>query len=209
MGRAKNTLNRSEVSSTPIKLSYSVTYESSSLTNYGITVKSGSNVPYSVNMSPGEMEVMNNYRTIRQLYYQQSITGSIGSASFWDPVWQSTAASGTSDATYYNFPTQLTGSILIFAIPSSQFGEQISRKSFIISSSGVGSQYMIMDDGNGNLVDSLQGNVKVGNLFYAQGIAVITNQEYATPPTVITELTTEAAVELSTEAGDIIAAYIT
>lgn len=176
MGRAKNTLNRSEVSSTPIKLNYSVTYESSSLGDYGITVKSGSNIPYSVNMSQNDMVTMNNYRVVRQLYYQQSITGSLGSASFWDPVWQSTAASGTQDTTQYNFPTGFNKNVLIFTLPSSQFGEQISRKSFIISSS----DYYLRDDGNGNIVDEKNSNLKVGNVFYAQGVAVITEEDYST-----------------------------
>ena len=204
MGRAKNTLKRSEVSSTPIKLRYSATYASNSLANYGITLISGSNTAYSVNMSSSQMQSMNNYRVIKQLYYQQAISSSLGSASYWDPVWQSTAASGTYDATYYSFPTQTTGSILVFAIPSTQFGEQISRKSFVIASSGVGSQYRIEDDGNGNLVDRLEGDIKVGNIFYAQGIAVITNSDYVTAPITVTELLTEAGDSLLTEAMDTI-----
>lgn len=206
MGRAKNTLKRSEVSSTPIKLRYAATYASNSLASNGITAISGSNIPYTVNMSSVSMQRMNNYRVVKQLYYQQAISSSIGSASFWDPIWQSTAASGTSDATYYNFPLAYTSSIIIFAIPSSQFGEQIAKKSFIVASSGAGSQYRIVDDGNGNLVDALAGNIKVGNLFYAQGVAVITNSDYTTAPTVITEILTEAGDNLITEAGDTLAA---
>jgi hypothetical protein len=196
MGRAKNTLKGSEVSSTPIKFRYAVTYASSSFSDYGITVNSGSNITYDVNMSPADMQSMNNYRVVRQLYYQQAISSSLNTASFWDPVWQSTAASGTYDATYYNFPTENTGSVLIFAIPSSQFGEQIGRKTFVISST---SQYRIEDDGNGNLVDRLNNDVKVGNLFYAQGIAVITNSDY-----VITtdNLSTQGDEPLITQASD-------
>jgi len=200
MGRAKNTLKDSEVSSTPIKLRYSATYVSNSLEDYGITVNTGVNVPYEVSMSPQQMEGMNNYRTVRQLYYQQAISSSIGSASFWDPMWQSTAASGTNDATYYNFPTQYSGSVLIFAIPSSQFGEQISRNSFILSASD--SSYYITDDGNGNLVDRINGSTRVGNLFYAQGIAVITNQDYIIDPITFDYLSTQANEELITQNSD-------
>ena len=174
MGRAKNTLKGSEVSSTPIKLRYSVTYASNSLEEHGIIYVSGSNIPYNVNMSPAEMESMNNYRLVRQLYYQQAITASMGSASFWDPAWQSTAASGTYDYTNYTFPTETTQSVVIFSIPSSQFGEQIGRKSFALSSS----QFYILDDGNGNIIDYKNSNAHVGNVFYAQGIVVITNQNY-------------------------------
>lgn len=202
MGRAKNTLKESEVSSTPIKLRYSVTYASNSLADYGITLSSGSNYTYNVTMSSDNMQKMNNYRVIRQLYYQQAISSSLNSASFWDPIWQSTAASGTQDATYYAFPTENTGSILVFAIPSSQFGEQISRTSFVLASTGVGSQYRIEDDGNGNLVDRLDNNKKVGNMFYAQGIAVITDSDYIIGPVVVDDLVSQANEPIVTQAFD-------
>jgi hypothetical protein len=175
MGRAKNTLKSQDVSSTPIKVQYSVTHPSSSLENYGITTNRGINIPYSVDLSNPSLERLVNYRTIRQLYYQQHL---IESASGWDPVWQSTAASGSFDNTIYNFPSETTASISILTIPSSQFGEQISKKSFLISSSAGSPQYSLIDDGNGNIVDQLSGSLHVGNIFYAQGVAVITNSNY-------------------------------
>ena len=178
MGRAKNTLNAADVSSTPIKVKYSAVYPSSSFSDYGITLRSGSNIPYNVTMSSAQMETMNNYRVIRQLYYQYYLTGSlIGSSSIWDPAWVSTAASGSGDETTYYFPTG-SQQILIFTIPSALFGEQVSRTTFAISASD--SSYFIVDDGDGNLVDTLSANSKVGNIFYAQGIAVITNSDYIT-----------------------------
>lgn len=176
MGRAKNSLTRESVSSVPVKLRYSVTYDSSSLSNYGINAITGSNIAYTADMSAADMEEMNRYRVARQLYYQQAISASIGSSSFWDPAWQSTAASGTQDATYHNFPTEPLGTVIIFAIPSSQFGENIGRKSFALSSSA----YYIADDGNGNMIDYKNSNTHVGNIFYAQGVAVITNLNYST-----------------------------
>lgn len=179
MGTAKNTLDLADVSSTPIKLQYSATYTSNSLASYGITSASVQNYAYTASMPSDRRDSMNKYRMIRQVYYQQYITGSIlGSASFWDPAWVSTAASGTYDATTYKFPTGSGQSIVIFAIPSSQFGEQISRNSFVIKSFGTPSLFNIIDDGNGNLVDTLSSNSHVGNVFYSQGIAVITNSDY-------------------------------
>lgn len=178
MGRAKNTLNAADVSSTPIKVKYSAVYPSSSFSDYGITLRSGSNIPYNVTMSSAQMETMNNYRVIRQLYYQYYLTGSlIGSSSIWDPAWVSTAASGSGDETTYYFPTGSSEQIFIFTIPSTQFGEQISRNTFNLKSVDFAS-YNIVDDGNGNLIDTYNNNEKVGNVFYAQGIAVITNQDY-------------------------------
>jgi len=193
MGRAKNTLNAADVSSTPIKVRYSVTYPSSSFSNYGITLRSGSNIPYSVAMSPAQIETMNNYRVIKQLYYQNYLTGSLlNTASAWDPDWVSTAASGSGDETIYYLPTGSSEEILIFTIPSTQFGEQISRNSFALSASDA--SYMIVDDGNGNLIDLLSSNSKVGNLFYAQGIGVITNQSYAFSNQYYLYLTSEITV---------------
>lgn len=203
MGRAKNTLNAADVSSTPIKVRFAASYASSSFGDYGITVSSGSNVPYSVNMTPTQMELMNNYRLVKQLYYQVYLTGSLaGSSSFYDPVWQSTAASGSGDETVYSFPTGSNEYVLIYAVPSSQFGEQFSRGTFNISSTGVGSQYRIVDDGNGNLLDELENNKKVGNVFYAQGIAVITDQDYIVGPPVIDFMSTQADDPMITQATD-------
>jgi len=124
---------------------------------------------------------MLNYRVIRQLYYQSAITGSLlDSASFWDPLWQSTAASGSLDDDYRYITTSslfASSSISFIAIPSIEFGQQISRNGFEIASTD-NTSYRIVDDGNGNLVDELNSSVKVGNIFYAQGIATFTNNDY-------------------------------
>ena len=203
MARAKNTIKNSEVSSTPIKLRYSVTYASNSLDEVGITANVAVNTPYNVTMSSGILDSMATYRTIRQVYYQQAISGSVlNSASFWDPSWVSTAASGTLDQTNYDFPIGDSGSVLIFAVPSSQFGEQISRKTFSISSVGFATQFNIVDDGNGNLIDTLNSNIHVGNLFYAQGIAVITNNDYVVPPAVIDNVASQLDEPLITQNND-------
>jgi hypothetical protein len=205
MGRAKNTIKQSDVSSAPIKVKYSVTYPSQSLGDYGITTNVAVNYPYDVNMTSTSLQSMAKYRLIRQLYYQQAITGSIGSSSFFLPAWQATAASGTFDDTDLTFPVTSGDSIGIIAIPSIQFGEQVSRNSFMIKSNGVGTPYTIVDDGNGNLIDTANQNTHVGNLFYAQGIAVVTNADYIeifTPVVEIYYLTSELDEPLETESGD-------
>ena len=205
MGRAKNTLNAADVSSTPIKFRYTATYSSASFLDYGITAASGSNIPYSVTMSSDQMDSMNKYRMIKQFYYQQAVSGSaLNSSSFWEPFWVSTAASGTLDSTDYTFPTASYDKIVIFAIPSNAFGEQVARKSFRLTTTGVGSQFDIVDDGNGNLFDSYAGsnNVHVGNIFYGQGIAVITNSDYIIPPAVIENMASQLDEPLITQADD-------
>lgn len=181
MSRAKNTIKQSDISSTPIKVKYSATYTSQSLLSYGITTNRGQNITPSASMFSTYKTRMVNYRTIRQLYYENYITGSeLNSASYWDPMWQSSASSGSFDDEYRYFPTSSlfgTSSISFIAIPTIQFGEQISRNGFILKSTD-NTTFNIVDDGNGNLIDTLNSSIHIGNLFYAQGIAVITNNDY-------------------------------
>lgn len=205
MGRAKNTIKQSEVSSTPIKVKYSVTYASQSLEDYGITTDVAVNYSYAVNMGSANLQSLAKYSTIKQLYYKQAITGSIGSSSFFFPAWQSTAASGTFDDTNLFFPTGSNDSIGVIAIPSIQFGEQVGRKTFLIKSTGVGTPYTIVDDGNGNLIDLANQSVHVGNLFYAQGVAVVTNSDYVqifAPIVEVFYLVSELDDPLETENGN-------
>jgi len=176
MSRSKNTIKKSDISSAPIKVKYSATYASQSLLDYGITTNRGTNI---VSPSPGLPFIKRNkYAVIKQLYYQNYITGSIiGSASYWDPSIQSTGASGSLDDDNRYFPSATGSNIGFFAIPSRQFGEQMSRRTVNIASTD-GTSYNIIDDGNGNIVDTFNNNVHVGNVLYAQGIITFTNEDY-------------------------------
>ncbi len=196
MSRSANSLRASDVITTPIKLKYSSSFESSSFAANGITVSKGVNgVVTSTGSIPQETL---NYYSIRHLYYSNYLTGSYPvSASSADNYLQSTAASGTLDADVRYFPTESGAEITIFSIPRNVFGQQVSRKSFILSSSF----FCIVDDGNGNLLDistgsigyivngyfdaenyfvteSATGGVHVGNIIYPQGMAIITEQSY-------------------------------
>ena len=170
MGISKNILDRSDISTQPIKLKYSASYASASFPVYGITVNRGANVSFNENTSSFTV-----YSMTKQLYYNEYITGSqLNSASYWNWSPQSTAASGTFDNDYRYFPTGSGDAITVLAIPRNVFGENISRKSLSIASSG----YRLIDDGNGNVIDIQNSGVHVGNILYAQGIVVITNQDY-------------------------------
>jgi len=183
MSRAKNTIKQSDISSTPIKVKYSATFTSQSLLSQGITTNRGQNIPPSASMFSLYKTRMVNYRVIKQLYYQNYITGStLNSCSFWDPMFQSSAASGSLDNTVFFYPTASglftnSSSISFIAIPTIQFGEKISRNSFRLRATNS-SSFDIIDDGNGNLIDSANSSASVGNLFYAQSIATITNNDY-------------------------------
>ena len=167
---SKNTLDRSDISTFPIKLKYSSSYASSSAINYGITVNRGINGSFNGN---GREFLV--YKLAQQLYYNSYVTGSLlNKKSAWNDNLQSTAASGTFDNDYRYFPTSSADQITILAIPPIIFSENISRKSLKIA----GSTYNLIDDGNGNIIDTNNSNVHVGNVLYAQGIVVITNQDY-------------------------------
>ena len=196
MGLSKNTLDRSDISTYPIKLKYSASYASSSAYSYGITLNRGINGSFNSN---GEDFLV--YKLAKQLYYNLYLTGSLNnSASYWNDNLQSTAASGTFDNDYRYFPNAADDQITLMAIPRNVFGENISRKSLRIS----GATYNLIDDGNGNIIDTNNSNTHVGNVLYSQGIVIITNLDYEyalidTPiPTTSTTSTTTTAAPTTT-----------
>jgi hypothetical protein len=143
--------------------------------NYGISAYNGTNTP--INADGNFTQAYLNYASARQMYYKSYITGSIlGSGSGWNDNLQSTAASGTFDNDFRSFPTTISSNITTLSIPMSAFGERIARQSFDIKFDNYG--YHLVDDGNGNIIDSNNSNVHVGNILYAQGMVVITNQTY-------------------------------
>ncbi len=70
-----------------------------------------------------------------------------------------------------------TGQRLVIYIPPNLYGEQVSRKTFVIRPI-IGNEYNIIDDGNGNLIDTENSNAHVGNIIYSQGVIIITNDFY-------------------------------
>lgn len=190
MSRSSNTLKTSDVTTVPIQVKYFASYNtvgSSPLwSDVGITYKSGLNYTgsYFYQIPAASTASFLNYKSVEQLYYQDYVSSSINlSASYADNWQQSTAASGTFDDDYRYFPTASNARVWIVSIPRSVYGQQIARKSFYMSGSTVDGiqvrDWQIIDDGNGNLVEVNSGTVinqRVGNIFYAQGMAVITSQ---------------------------------
>lgn len=170
MSRGQNTIKRSEVSTIPFLIKYSASLASNSFDENGITLNRGINTDYNTD----GIRFLN-YAMIKQMFYQEYITGSLlNSASLWNPNIQSTAASGTFDDDYRYFPTESEAKIAVLAIPRTVFGEQIARNSFRINSSA----FDLIDDGNGNVIDTYASNTHVGNILYNQGIVVLTNSDY-------------------------------
>jgi hypothetical protein len=95
-----------------------------------------------------------------------------------------------------NFPTGAMEGIRVLSINGDIFGNKVLPNNFVLSSSA----YYVIDDGYGNLYDIkvalgpyvissyIQPNyilsydpawaVHIGNIYYAQGLAIITNQDY-------------------------------
>lgn len=198
MSSAVKSLRASDISVLPYKVNKTFTFESSSLYSNDIIIykgyyDSGSSLE---NLYKEQLT----YFSIKQLYYGGTITGSIDnvSGSHYDNYQQSTAASGTFEYEAKNFPTTQRSEIRVVSIPQSLYGERLKPKHFILDSGD--SSYYIVDDGNGNLYDisslgspyivdgyiledyfinvNTQELPLVGNVFYAHGIAVITNQDY-------------------------------
>jgi len=190
MSRSSNTLKTSDVTTVPIQVKYFASYNtvgSSPLwSNVGITYKNGLNYTgsYFYQIPAASTTSFLNYKSVEQLYYQDYVSSSVNlSASYANNWQQSTAASGTFDDDHRYFPTASNASVWIVSIPRSVYGQQIARKSFYMSGSTLDGvqlrNWQIIDDGNGNLVEVNSGTVinqRVGNIFYAQGMAIITSQ---------------------------------
>lgn len=198
MSSAVKSLRASDISVLPYKVNKSFAFESSSLYENDIIVYKGY---YDSGSSLDNLlQEQLNYFSARQLYYSGFITSSISnsSGSYYYNFEQSTAASGTFEYEVRNFPTQQRSEIRIISIPQNLFGERLKPKHFILEDSG--NTYYIVDDGNGNLYDiinlglpyvvdgyvnedyfigvDLQSLPLVGNVFYAHGLAIITNPDY-------------------------------
>jgi hypothetical protein len=176
MNKSKNIIKVSEASTTPVKLKYSSSYGIDSFSTYGISTSRGTNGPITITGSVKQSTIK--YAAIKQLYYKNYLTGSLNfSSSGWDWNQQSTACSGSSDYENRYFPTQSDAVIGIISVPPKVFGEQISRNTLVLKPES-GTNYLITDDGNGNLIDR-KNSSHVGNVIYSQGVIVITNPDYS------------------------------
>jgi hypothetical protein len=69
-----------------------------------------------------------------------------------------------------SFPTGAMNSIKVVSINQDIYGNKVLPNTFVLTSSA----YRITDDGFGNLYN--YGTTHIGNIFYAHGLAIITNQ---------------------------------
>jgi hypothetical protein len=149
------------------------------------------------------------YTQINQLFYQ-SYTSSLDTSSLANSIYYESASEQRPTASYFiyndnskliqNFPTGSNAQIRVIAINQSLYSNKILPYSFQISSSN----YFISDDGYGNLYNladlpldpyidasyfnaeayfqnsALGEDIHIGNIYYAHGLAIITNPSYQT-----------------------------
>ena len=153
-----------------------------------LTIYKGTNVTgaFSADNDPvteGEYERLV-YAQMNQMFYQ-TYTASLNTSSLMFTLNNYQSASQQRPTSSYfiyndndnlivNFPTGAMEGIRVVAINQSVFGNKVLPGNFQLSSSA----YNIKDDAYGNLFDYSGSKTYVGNIYYAQGLAIITNQDY-------------------------------
>jgi len=117
-----------------------------------------------------------NFRSILHLYYSNFDTGSgmIETTGSYDNFIESSLFPGT--RTVRN-----SGEGMVYSIPQNLYGTHIEPGSLLISSSfysGYHTDLILTDDGEGNIIDTLDGNAHVGNIIYSHGQIIITSFSY-------------------------------
>jgi hypothetical protein len=149
-----------------------------------ITIYNGTNLTGS--FTPGGEAITNGhydrltYAQINQLFYHQ-YSGSLSTASLASSLYYESASGLRPTASYFSFnndpafisyfPTASNASIKVISVSPSIYGQRILPYSLQMSSS----TYNLRDDGKGNVYDN---NTHVGNVFYPEGMIVITNTDY-------------------------------
>jgi len=123
------------------------------------------------------------YSQINHLFYQ-NFTSSLNTSSLAASLYYESQSTNRSTGSYFDynensnlikfFPTESNAGIRVLSVSKNLYGHQILPYHFKLSSSA----YYIKDDGIGNLIDQLNSNSHVGNIFYSHGVSVITNPDY-------------------------------
>jgi hypothetical protein len=179
----------SDVIVSPFEVNKSFTFQGNELTgsNVGIDRFIGRNVTSSLWVSgsypTGQINTQDQiliYRSIRELYYSNYISGSDGSpagtASF---NTDGTITGPTYTPNYYNYlsstlladryiPTGSNEIIGVISIPSNLFGNFLQPGTVSISNGTI----TLTDDGNGNMIHNSE---KYGDVIYEHGIIILTS----------------------------------
>jgi len=173
-----------------------------------ITIYKGTNVSgsFDTTMDPvteGQYERLI-YDQINHLFYHSFSGSFLNTSSLANSELYESASQQYATASYFiydenpnlikNFPTGTNAGIRVLAVNQDVYGNKLLPYNFRLSSSA----YFITDDGNGNLFNT--GSIHIGNIFYPQGLAVITNQDYQNmfplPPLAVADIFTVRASDL-------------
>lgn len=175
--------------------------------NEYVTIYKGTNITSSFNIHEPILEGQYErlvYHTINHMFYQ-AYSGSLDTSSLANSFNYISSSGERPTGSYFNyndnaliiknFPTGTYSNITVLAIKQDIFGSKILPYYFNMSSS----IYNIIDDGFGNLLDNNTlsqeyvypdyvledyiegapvGDIYIGNIFYAHGLAVITHYGY-------------------------------
>ena len=179
----------SDIVVSPFKVNKSFTFKGNELTGSNVNIDRyiGRNITSSLWVSgsypTGHINIQDEiliYRSIKELYYSNYISGSngspLGTASF------NTDGTITGQAytpNYFNYlsttfpaeryiPTGSNETIGVISIPSNLFGEYIKPNTLTLTSGST----TLQDDGLGNV---LYNSLKVGDVIYEHGIIILTS----------------------------------
>ena len=179
----------SDVIVSPFEVNKSFTYQGNELTASNVEIDRyiGRNITSSLWVSgsypTGQINTQDEilvYRSIKELYYSNYISGSDGSpagtASF---NTDGTITGPLYTPSYYNYlsstlladryiPTGSNETIGVISIPSNLFGEYLKPGTVSISNGSI----TLTDDGNGNMIYN---SLKYGDVIYEHGIIIITS----------------------------------
>jgi hypothetical protein len=175
-------LYKSDITVTPYTANklWSFSYNSTPNDGY-ITYYTGTNTPFSIDgLTTTNGEYQSSVYTLTNQLYYQSYTGSLNTQSLATSIYYESASSQRPTSSYYkyeegniikNFPSSSGDRIGLLGISSDLYGNNILPYTFRISSS----KFDVTDDGKGNLISS---SILIGNVFYAQGMCIITNPNF-------------------------------
>lgn len=181
-------INKSDVITVPYVANKQWDFSHLNITSSGIFIYTGLKMTGSFDQFSDPMTVNSQYQrlvyeSINQQFYNQYSGSLLDTGSLIKGLNYESASSYIASSSFEpalnisystaSFPQQPGDTIAVLTIPASVYGDSLAPGSFVLSSSA----YYITDDSRGNLKS---GSVFIGNIFYDQGLAIITNQDYQT-----------------------------
>jgi hypothetical protein len=179
-------LNKSDVTVVPYAANKQWTFNQSNYSTYS-TVYKGTNVTGSFDVihdpiTAGVYERLI-YNEVNQLFYQ-TYTASLNTSSLASSLYYESASQQRPTGSYFmyndsdilvqSYPSSSNSNIRVLAVNQSVYGNKILPNTFRLTTV----DHNILDDGYGNLYDTLFTNSHAGNIYYAHGLIVITDPNY-------------------------------